>query len=236
MVWKIQWVADLFCAVLIDTMLTENAVLLTLITDWKTLRVNTPKCCCQCWSMGSKLLMSGSLSIFNVGFHWKMREPFPVMKKSREFLKISRELGKIRSENNFMICLFWALGKSQEKCKKYWKSRNSLRGKKWKLCQCCEQTYVDKMTKSKLGAKGRFSQTRWNWQYCHQSQVTSSGLWSKKPWIVSSGSTIWSRGGPRIFFRDFANVAKRSPASKANNIIFQYQRIWEFWQICSFLF
>ena len=35
-------------------------------------------------------------------------------------------------------------------------------------------------------------------------------------------------GGPRIFFRDFADVAKRSLASKANNIIFQYKRIWEF--------
>ena len=51
---------------------------------------------------------------------------------------------------------------------------------------------------------------------------------------LSSGSRIWSRGGPRIFFRDFAYVAKRSLVSKANNIIFQYKRIWEFWQICSF--
>ena len=44
----------------------------------------------------------------------------------------------------------------------------------------------------------------------------------------SSGSRIWSRGRPRIFFRDFADVAKQSPVSKANNIIFQYKRIWEF--------
>ena len=41
-------------------------------------------------------------------------------------------------------------------------------------------------------------------------------------------------GGPRIFSQDFADIAKRSLASKANNIIFQYKRIWEFWQICSF--
>ena len=35
-------------------------------------------------------------------------------------------------------------------------------------------------------------------------------------------------GGPRIFLRDFADISKRSLASKANNIIFQYKRIWEF--------
>ena len=54
--------------------------------------------------------------------------------------------------------------------------------------------------------------------------------------LNSSGSRIWSRGGPRIFFRDFADIAKRSWAIKANNIIFQYTRIWEFLQICSFFF
>ena len=54
--------------------------------------------------------------------------------------------------------------------------------------------------------------------------------------IISSGSRIWSRGGPRIFFRDFADIAKRSWAIKVNNIIFQYTRIWEFLQICSFFF
>ena len=35
----------------------------------------------------------------------------------------------------------------------------------------------------------------------------------------SSGSRIWSRGGPRNFFRDFANVEKRSRASKGSRII-----------------
>ena len=38
----------------------------------------------------------------------------------------------------------------------------------------------------------------------------------------------FGQGGAKNFFRDFADVAKRSPASKANNIIFQYKRIWEF--------
>ena len=35
-------------------------------------------------------------------------------------------------------------------------------------------------------------------------------------------------GGPRIFFRDFADVVKQILASKANNIIFQYKIIWQF--------
>ena len=52
--------------------------------------------------------------------------------------------------------------------------------------------------------------------------------------LSSSGSRIWSREGPRIFFQDFADVAKRSLSRKENNIIFQYKRIWEIWQICSF--
>ena len=38
----------------------------------------------------------------------------------------------------------------------------------------------------------------------------------------------FGQGGAKNFFRDFADVAKRSPASKVNNIIFQYKRIWEF--------
>ena len=46
----------------------------------------------------------------------------------------------------------------------------------------------------------------------------------------------FGQGGPRIFFRDFADVVKRSWAIKVNNIIFQYKRIWEFLQICSFFF
>ena len=44
----------------------------------------------------------------------------------------------------------------------------------------------------------------------------------------------FGQGGAKNFFRDFADVAKRSRVSKANNVIFQYKRIWEFWQICSF--
>ena len=43
----------------------------------------------------------------------------------------------------------------------------------------------------------------------------------------------FGQGGAKNFFRDFADVAKQSLATKANNIIFQYKRIWEFWQICS---
>ena len=42
---------------------------------------------------------------------------------------------------------------------------------------------------------------------------------------ASSVSRIWSRGGAKNFFRDFADVAKQSPAGKENNIIFQYKRI-----------
>ena len=36
--------------------------------------------------------------------------------------------------------------------------------------------------------------------------------WSK---YATSGSRIWSRGGPRNFFRDFADVAKQSRVSEA---------------------
>ena len=52
--------------------------------------------------------------------------------------------------------------------------------------------------------------------------------WDRRASECSSRSRIWLRGGPRFFFRDFADVAKRSQVSKANNIIFQYKRIWEF--------
>ena len=44
----------------------------------------------------------------------------------------------------------------------------------------------------------------------------------------------FGQGGSRIFFRDFADIAKQSWASKVINIIFQYKRIQTFWQICSF--
>ena len=46
--------------------------------------------------------------------------------------------------------------------------------------------------------------------------------------ITSVADPGFGQGGPRIFFRDFANIAKQSRASKVNNIIFQYKRIWEF--------
>ena len=41
---------------------------------------------------------------------------------------------------------------------------------------------------------------------------------------TSSGSRIWSRGGAKNFFRDFADVAKRSRASKANNIFQEFDK------------
>ena len=34
--------------------------------------------------------------------------------------------------------------------------------------------------------------------------------------VATSGSRIWSRGGPRNFFRDFADVVEWSRASKAS--------------------
>ena len=37
--------------------------------------------------------------------------------------------------------------------------------------------------------------------------------------VHSSGSRIWSRGDPRLFFQDFADVARRSRASEVSYII-----------------
>ena len=54
-----------------------------------------------------------------------------------------------------------------------------------------------------------------------QRQLTqvNSPKYIIKPYLcqwITSGSRIWSRGGPRNFSRDFADVAKRSWASEAS--------------------
>ena len=56
--------------------------------------------------------------------------------------------------------------------------------------------------------------------------LTASAI-LQKPGVAVADSGF-GRGGPRIFSQDFADVVKQSPASKVNNIIFQYKRIWEF--------
>ena len=47
-------------------------------------------------------------------------------------------------------------------------------------------------------------------------QCTKLKFFRRMNAISTSGSSIWSRGGPRHFFRDFADVAKWSQASEAS--------------------
>ena len=51
---------------------------------------------------------------------------------------------------------------------------------------------------------------------------------SKSYKYLSVADPGFGQGGAKNFFRDFADVVKRSPAGKENNIIFQYKRILEF--------
>ena len=59
-----------------------------------------------------------------------------------------------------------------------------------------------------------------------ETQIFSKKIVQKSSCSVADPG--FGQGGAKNFFPRFSRQAKQSLASKVNNIIFQYKRIWEF--------